>query len=115
MRFRNRPEWRAPRRTMDQRSPEEIAAALGRALTWRQQWRDEMAAGHAGIGKAIETEAQKLPAQPERPASHQDAKRLAQFAEAIARAEFGRAYWDKHRDGASQGRDRHRGGKSGKR
>jgi hypothetical protein len=110
MRLQNRPGWRAPRRTLDQRSPEEIAAALSRALSWRQQWRDEMAAGRAGS----ETKAPEPARQPDRPASQQDAGRLAKFAEAIARAEFGRAYWDKRRDVATQGRDKRLAGRPGK-
>ena len=68
-------------------APEAAAKALSTALRWRAEWRAELdgrmtaAAGERVAGT--------------RRVGDGEARRRAKFAEAIARAEFGRAYWDK--------------------
>jgi len=66
-------------------SAEEAAHRLG--VTWREEWRTEQA-------KIAKTKlAGKEPQLKER----DEEDRRARFAEGIARAEFGRAYWDKRK------------------
>jgi hypothetical protein len=85
-------------------SPEELAAAHERALRWREEWRDDVAGREGGMNG--------YPALP--PALRppvQDGKPSAQFATAIARAEFGRFYWS----GPAAGPARKTGGKAKRR
>jgi hypothetical protein len=72
-------------------TPQQHAAALSLALEWRQRWRDE--ARDRGNG-APEGSAAKPPGRPRTSTNDR-----AAFAAGIARAEFGRFYWDakKHR------------------
>jgi hypothetical protein len=72
-------------------TPQQQAAAFERAVEWRQEWRAEVAGRHSGNGHTPE-------AAPARPKREPQSARAA-FAAGIARAEFGRFYWDakKHR------------------
>lgn len=65
-------------------SPEQTAALHELALKWRGEWR----AGKSAVSVA-EVEAKGDP-----PPVDGQAKHRAQFAQAIARLEFGRNYWD---------------------
>jgi hypothetical protein len=79
----------AKRRLLPEQTAANTAANHGLALKWREEWRTGKAAAPsqpAGI-KAI---AAPKPAEDQR-------KRRAKFAEAIARLEFGRSYWDERR------------------
>jgi hypothetical protein len=71
-------------------TPEQQAAALERAIAWREEWRAEVAGRNTSHGR------QPTPA-PSRPPRNGDSS--GAFAAGIARAEFGRFYWDekKHR------------------
>jgi hypothetical protein len=79
-------------------TPEQAAAIRALGLTWRDEWRAEIAA-HAGQanGHAIEMPAPRLP---RRTKSAQQA--AAQFASAVARNEFGRFYWNDKLEEAMQ-------------
>jgi len=72
-------------------TPQQQAAAFERAVEWRQEWRAELAGRNSGNGYQPGT----APARPKR----QPQSARAAFAAGIARAEFGRFYWDakKHR------------------
>lgn len=80
-----RPTGRGPALT-----PQLEAAAFERALEWRREWRAEVAARAAGNGNAAHDTAER----PQRPSKRDGAK----FAAEIARAEFGRFYWDAKRN-----------------
>ena len=73
------------------RAPDPAAAALGRAimlaraLKWREEWQAEMAARRAQANGGV---ARRAPA---RAAKHNGS---AEFANAVARNEFGRFYWN---------------------
>jgi hypothetical protein len=81
-------------------TPQQQAAAFERAVDWRQEWRAEIAGRNSGNGQ----QPGKTPTRPKRPP---DGARAA-FAAGIARAEFGRFYWDakKHRLPASERKPR---------
>ena len=68
-------------------SPERAARALREALQWREEWRAEMAerAARRQTQVAVYSSANR----------NSDAAQRRKFAEAIARAELGRAYWDR--------------------
>jgi hypothetical protein len=66
--------------------PEQTAASLELALKWRDEWR---ASKSAACSQAAEI---KVDAAPQH--GGDQSKRRAQFAQAIARLEFGRSYWD---------------------
>jgi hypothetical protein len=70
-----------------QPTPEQAAAAYAEAFKSRAQWRAECAAG------IKVSEPQQVPARitPRPPAD--EATRRAQYAAQVARAEFGRFYW----------------------
>jgi hypothetical protein len=71
-------------------TPEQHAAAFAQALTWRQRWRDEM------VARNREEDAEKIQTV-KRPRQTNGLDR-AKFAAAVARAEFGRFYWDGRKD-----------------
>ena len=75
-----------------QRSAQELAAIRELGREWREAWRAEKA-GRAETVSASTAAAAK-PAQPER-----NARAGADFAAGIARAEFGRFYWNATLDG----------------
>jgi hypothetical protein len=70
-------------------TPEQQAAARERAIAWREEWRAEAA------GRKTKKLEQPNPA----PRPRKGESGQAAFAAGIARAEFGRFYWDekKHR------------------
>ncbi|MFI5015757.1 MAG: hypothetical protein ACHQAY_25760 [Hyphomicrobiales bacterium] len=70
-------------------TPEQLTAAYVQALEWREEWRAEIAAAEVQADEGPELS----PVPPPKPADD-DAKRLARFANAVTRAEFGRFYWD---------------------
>ena len=84
MDFQNGRWSRGRRRASPQLRPEECNAAYRFALIWREEWRAER--------KKNTTE----PVIVERPIGDEK-KHRARFAAAIARAEFGRNYWDERR------------------
>jgi hypothetical protein len=74
-------------------SPEQLAANHQLTLQWREEWR----ASKAG---ASQPPVQPVPSvRPKR--QPDEAERRTRFAEDIARLEFGRAYWDRHRQTGS--------------
>ncbi len=89
--------WRSRRRkTPATRSPDPAASALGRAimwaraLKWREEWQAEMAARRAKANGGATHRAPRA-AKPNGDAG---------FANAVARNEFGRFYWDPERAAA---------------
>jgi hypothetical protein len=68
---------------------EDLAAIRAAALTWRARWREEVAARTHASPRV------KSHPRPER----DGAKQRAQFATGMARAEFGRFYWNGKLDG----------------
>jgi hypothetical protein len=77
--------WSQPRsRKRPRPSAEELAAVRRLGFNRRAEWRAELAAAVAPV-PAVEDEA---------------ARRRAQFAAAVARAELGRFYWDGRRHAA---------------
>ena len=72
-------------------TPEQRAAILEQALIWRQSWRDEMGAWNTASGAL----------KPKRIRQPQQTNGLdrAKFAAGIARAGFGRFYWDERKNG----------------
>jgi len=81
-------------------TPQQQAAAIERAVAWRQEWRTEIAGRNSENGRPTNQA-------PKRPAREPQKNRAA-FAAGIARAEFGRFYWDakKHRLAASERKPR---------
>jgi hypothetical protein len=79
---------RGPRRAKPLRLPLDKPLDLACALFWREQRRKAVAIK----APAAEKEAPRRPQ-----ANGDDRARRARFAENIARAEFGRAYWDERR------------------
>jgi hypothetical protein len=75
-------------------TPQQQAAAFERALEWRQEWRTEMAGrgnGDANApGRLVEASRRKP-----RAGDNRDATK---FAAGMARAEFGRFYWDARKE-----------------
>ena len=69
-------------------SPQEAEARFHRALVWREAWRAEKA---RAAGEPVRREVAKAAREPD------DKARRARFAEGVARAEFGRAYWDERK------------------
>jgi hypothetical protein len=65
--------------------PDRIRRAYDQALVWRDEWRAEITAG--------KVQPTKKPS-PQR-TDGDTMRRQAGFAQAVARAEFGRFYWDK--------------------
>jgi hypothetical protein len=76
-------------------TPQQQAAAFERALEWRREWRTEIAARVNGHANARHQPAEAVEPKP-RPAT--DKREAAKFAAAIARAEFGRFYFDDERE-----------------
>jgi hypothetical protein len=72
-------------RAIPQLPTEQTAAFQLLARKWREDWRAEKAASGPALKPSF--------APPSRPTGS-DPKHRADFAKAIARAEFGRAYWD---------------------
>jgi hypothetical protein len=70
-------------------TPQQQAAAFERALEWRQEWRAEIAGHNPGNGRTAGSIS--------KPPTRKERSRQAAFAEGIARAEFGRFYWDAKR------------------
>jgi len=88
-------EHRGPRRRLDasqQRSAAELAALCELGRKWREVWRAE---------KAAQAEPANGPIPPEtKPAAPGSRVRIGEdFAAGIARAEFGRFYWNDKLDG----------------
>jgi len=86
MNLQNFRGWRSRGCADPGRSPEEAARNFGLALRWREKWRAEMA------GNAAEPAPARLAADGR--SDREAAARRARFAQAIARAELKRAYWD---------------------
>jgi hypothetical protein len=74
-------------------TPQDYAVALKLALEWRQQWRDEVGARDAVNGRPAGDGAKR----PTRQHAGKADDRAA-FAAGIARAEFGRFYWDANKN-----------------
>jgi hypothetical protein len=74
--------------------PEQTAASHELALKWRDEWR-------AGKSAASLLSAD-TPAAPAPKASLDQRQHRAKFAQAIARLEFGRGYWDERLQRAAQ-------------
>jgi hypothetical protein len=73
-------------------APDADPAAFERALRWRGEWRAEIAGDFPTNGSAANESAERPnKARFKKKADHDRAR----FAAAIARAEFGRFYWDK--------------------
>jgi hypothetical protein len=84
-------------------TPQQQAAAFERALEWRREWRTEMA-GRANADADASHQTIEAPQRKPRPSDNRDA---AKFAAGIARAEFGRFYWDARKErpsGQAKGR-----------
>ena len=82
-------EHRGPRRVgvIRKRSAEELAAERRLGLIWREEWRAEKARqSESANGSAVNAW--------KHPPSVQKAANSGRFAEGIARAEFGRFYWN---------------------
>jgi hypothetical protein len=75
----------SPRQAGEWRSPEQLAVAFEDALRWRAEWRARE------IGENQKKNGEKVPAPSVAPPPD-ERKRRANFATAIARAEFGRFY-----------------------
>ena len=80
-------------------SPERSAEDFELALRWRQEWRAEMAQRAAGLQPAGHVDA--------RPNRKSEGDQRAKFARAIARTEFGRAYFDERLHGSASRPKRH--------
>ena len=80
------------RRVLIERTPEETARALEDARSWRAQLRAE-AAGEVGEAVACPPPAARPGLEP----GEREAAERARFATAIARAEFGRFYFNGER------------------
>ena len=80
-------QGRRHRKVIVRLTPDEISAKKQLGLIWRAQWRADMAAQRDTAS----------PPAPPRNVSADEAKRRDRFAEGIARAEFGRFYWDDKR------------------
>jgi len=78
-------------RNEDWLTPVQRAAIFDEALRWRQEWRDEMGVRDAANG----------PAEPQRIKQQTNGLDRARFAAGIARAEFGRFYWDERKSAAT--------------
>jgi hypothetical protein len=76
-------------RERERLTPEQRAAVIEQALIWRQRWRDEMGARKTANG-AAKPQKIKQPQQTNGPDR-------AKFAAGVARAEFGRFYWDERK------------------
>jgi hypothetical protein len=87
-------------RESERLTPEERAAIREQALIWRKRWRDEMAAGNPANSTK----------EPQRFKQRQQTNGLdrAKFASGIARAEFGRFYWDERKGGPTAPPRRHK-------
>ena len=70
-------------------TPEEAEAQFHRALIWREAWRAEKARAAAPMVRGGVAEPAVRP---------DDQARRARFAESVARAAFGRAYWDERKE-----------------
>ena len=93
MKFNNGRGGHNGRRERLRLSPEQERAAHRLGTEWRAEWLAEKAKAAKTVTK------QKEPAHPRVEADN--AAQRAKFAEAIARAEFGRAYWDARRQPAA--------------
>jgi hypothetical protein len=82
-------EHRGPRRVgvIRKRSAEELAAERRLGLVWREEWGAEKA-GQSQLANGSAVGASK------HPPSVQKTANSGRFAEGIARAEFGRFYWN---------------------
>jgi hypothetical protein len=89
-------------RTWARLTPQQEASAFELALEWRRSWRAEVGV-RRGNGEAPAKPAKRLPLKP-------DASRAA-FAAGIARAEFGRFYWDAKRQRLPPAKTKPRSGK----
>jgi hypothetical protein len=95
MDVRNRWGPRGKRPVRPQLKPEQLAANHQLALQWREEWRAEC----SGAPQRPPVSPDPEPP-PER--RRDELKHRAQFAEGIARLEFGRAYWDEKRQSRSK-------------
>jgi hypothetical protein len=89
-------------RESERLTPEQRAATFKQALIWRQRWRDETGAGKTAPDPA---ETETIEARKRTNGSDR-----AKFAAGIARAEFGRFYWDERKAGPTTRRQRRKEG-----
>src|SRR5262245_38741316 len=101
MDMQNRWGLRGPARAPRGLSPEEAAADYKLGLSRREEWRKK------------KSEAASAPAPT--PEEKKEAERRAKFANAIARAELGRAYWDERLQRGAGGAGKKRNGTGPKR
>jgi hypothetical protein len=80
-------------------SAEEVAAVSALGRQWRDEWRAAQAANHEpAVTPNVPASDRAMPAR--------EASARKDFATAIARAEFGRFYWDERRTLAANGSKR---------